>query len=146
MQGIRIFLIFAPKHSLWVRVRIAPPRKVVLTHTHNLICDGIASLCRISWCTYNHQSASNMQIRNSKLYEAIKCWVYKRSKPPLVGDHAFPLTGFAVAWLGHSLHYVLSKKKIKHFLLKIINFYNLQKISILHGHVLVMNFTPLAIF
>ena len=26
------------------------------------------------------------------------------SKPPLVDEHAFPLTGFAVAWLGCTLH------------------------------------------
>ena len=28
------------------------------------------------------------------------------SKPPLVDEHAFPLTGFALAWLGCSLHYL----------------------------------------
>ena len=31
-----------------------------------------------------------------------------RSKPPLVDEHAFPLTGFAVAWLGCSLHLVMT--------------------------------------
>ena len=28
---------------------------------------------------------------------------YIASKPPLVGEHAFPSTGFAVAWFGCSL-------------------------------------------
>ena len=43
-------------------------------------------------------SACNMQIRNSKLCESSK-----RSKPHLVDEHAFPPTGFAVAWPGCSL-------------------------------------------
>ena len=37
-----------------------------------------------------------MQIRSSKLCES--------GKPPLVDEHAFPPTGFAVAWFGSSLY------------------------------------------
>ena len=35
-----------------------------------------------------------MQIRNSVVCDAIKGCIYKQIKPPLVGEHAFPLTGF----------------------------------------------------
>ena len=35
-----------------------------------------------------------MQITNSVVCGAIKGCIYKQIKPPLVGEHAFPLTGF----------------------------------------------------
>ena len=35
-----------------------------------------------------------MQITNSVVCGASKCCIYKQIKPPLVGEHAFPLTGF----------------------------------------------------
>ena len=56
-------------------------------------CDGVASL-------------GNMQILKSRLCESSKCWVYSAVNPPLVDEHAFPPTGFAVAWLGCTLHLV----------------------------------------
>ena len=34
-----------------------------------------------------------MQIRNSVVCGASKGCIYKQIKPPLVGEHAFPLTG-----------------------------------------------------
>ena len=48
-------------------------------------------------------SACNMQISNSKLCEVLGIY---RSKPPLLDEHAFPLTEFTVAWFGCSLHLV----------------------------------------
>ena len=36
----------------------------------------------------------DMQIRNSVVCDASKGGIYKQIKPPLVGEHAFPLTGF----------------------------------------------------
>ena len=50
-----------------------------------------------------------MQIRNSELCEGSKCRVYRvysTEKTPLVGENAFPLTGFAMVWFGCSLHLV----------------------------------------
>ena len=41
-----------------------------------------------------------MQITNSVVCDASKGCIYKQIKPPLVGEHAFPLTGF-VCWLAH---------------------------------------------
>ena len=41
-----------------------------------------------------------MQIRNSVVCDAIKGCIYKQIKPPLVGEHAFPLMGF-VCWSAH---------------------------------------------
>ena len=35
-----------------------------------------------------------MQITNSIVCDASKGCIYKQIKPPLVGEHAFPLTGF----------------------------------------------------
>ena len=35
-----------------------------------------------------------MQITNSVVCGASKGCIYKQIKPPLVGEHAFPLTGF----------------------------------------------------
>ena len=35
-----------------------------------------------------------MQITNSVVCDAGKGCIYKQIKPPLVGEHAFPLTGF----------------------------------------------------
>ena len=35
-----------------------------------------------------------MQITNSKVCDASKGCIYKQIKPPLVDEHAFPLTGF----------------------------------------------------
>ena len=35
-----------------------------------------------------------MQITNSVVCDASKGRIYKQIKPPLVGGHAFPLTGF----------------------------------------------------
>ena len=35
-----------------------------------------------------------MQITNSVVCNASKGCIYKQIKPPLVGEHAFPLTGF----------------------------------------------------
>ena len=35
-----------------------------------------------------------MQITNSVVCDASKGCLYKQIKPPLVGEHAFPLTGF----------------------------------------------------
>ena len=35
-----------------------------------------------------------MQITNSVVCDASKGCIYKQIKPPLVGEHAFPLTGF----------------------------------------------------
>ena len=35
-----------------------------------------------------------MQITNSVVCSRSKCCIYKQIKPPLVGGHAFPLTGF----------------------------------------------------
>ena len=35
-----------------------------------------------------------MQIRNSVVCDASKGCIYKQIKPPLEGEHAFPLTGF----------------------------------------------------
>ena len=60
-------------------------------------------------------SACNMQISNSKLCES-KCY----NIAPLVDEHALPPTGFAVAWLGCSLHFnrtqSLDKKKTTEFM------------------------------
>ena len=39
-----------------------------------------------------------MQITNSVVCDASKGCIYKQIKPSLVGEHAFPLTGF-VCWL-----------------------------------------------
>ena len=36
----------------------------------------------------------DMQITNSVVCNASKGCIYKQIKPPLVGEHAFPLTGF----------------------------------------------------
>ena len=36
----------------------------------------------------------DMQITNSVVYDTSKGSLYKQIKPPLVGKHAFPLTGF----------------------------------------------------
>ena len=47
-----------------------------------------------------------MQISNSKLCESSKCRVYSAVNLPLVDEHAYPLTGFAVACLGCTLHLV----------------------------------------
>ena len=54
-----------------------------------------------------------MQIRNTNLCEASKRRVctLKRSKPPLVDEHAFSTTGFVVAWLGCSLCTVVNGVK-----------------------------------
>ena len=41
-----------------------------------------------------------MQITNSVVCDTSKGIIYKQIKPPLVGEHAFPLTGF-VCWLAH---------------------------------------------
>ena len=41
-----------------------------------------------------------MQITNSVVCDASKGCIYKQIKPPLVGEHAFPLTGF-VCWSAH---------------------------------------------
>ena len=41
-----------------------------------------------------------MQITNSVVCDTGKCCIYKQIKPPLVGEHAFPLTGF-VCWSVH---------------------------------------------
>ena len=41
-----------------------------------------------------------MQITNSVVCGARKGCIYKQIKPPLVGEHAFPLTGF-VCWSAH---------------------------------------------
>ena len=38
-----------------------------------------------------------MQITNSIVCDAGKGCIYKKIKPPLVGEHAFPLTGFVCA-------------------------------------------------
>ena len=35
-----------------------------------------------------------MQITNSEVCDTSKGCIYKQIKPPLVGEHAFPLTGF----------------------------------------------------
>ena len=35
-----------------------------------------------------------MQITNSVVCDTSKGCIYKQIKPPLVGEHAFPLTGF----------------------------------------------------
>ena len=35
-----------------------------------------------------------MQITNSVVCGGSKGCIYKQSKPPMVGEHAFPLTGF----------------------------------------------------
>ena len=35
-----------------------------------------------------------MQITNSVVCDMRKSCIYKQIKPPLVGEHAFPLTGF----------------------------------------------------
>ena len=35
-----------------------------------------------------------MQITNSVVCDTSKGSIYKQIKPPLVGEHAFPLTGF----------------------------------------------------
>ena len=35
-----------------------------------------------------------MRITNSVVFGASKGCIYKQIKPPLVGEHAFPLTGF----------------------------------------------------
>ena len=35
-----------------------------------------------------------MQITNSVVCDTGKVCIYKQIKPPLVGEHAFPLTGF----------------------------------------------------
>ena len=35
-----------------------------------------------------------MQITNSVVCDASEGGIYKQIKPPLVGEHAFPLTGF----------------------------------------------------
>ena len=36
----------------------------------------------------------DMQITNSVVCDTSKGCIYKQIKPPLVGEHAFPLTGF----------------------------------------------------
>ena len=41
-----------------------------------------------------------MQITNSVISDTSKGSIYKQIKPPLVGEHAFPLTGF-VCWPAH---------------------------------------------
>ena len=41
-----------------------------------------------------------MQITNSVVCVTSKGSIYKQIKPPLVGEHAFPLTGF-VCWSAH---------------------------------------------
>ena len=41
-----------------------------------------------------------MQITNSVVCDTNKGWIYKQIKPTLVGEHAFPLTGF-VCRLAH---------------------------------------------
>ena len=35
-----------------------------------------------------------MQITNSVVCDQVNVGLYKQIKPPLVGEHAFPLTGF----------------------------------------------------
>ena len=41
-----------------------------------------------------------MQITNLVVCGASNGCIFKQIKPPLVGEHAFPLTGF-VCWLAH---------------------------------------------
>ena len=41
-----------------------------------------------------------MQITNSVVSGTSNGCIYKQIKPPLVGEHAFPLTGF-VCWSAH---------------------------------------------
>ena len=72
-----------------------------------------------------------------------RLWVLVRTalvlEPPQSGSSKVepPQQGCSNVYL---LSYVFSKSKIsKTFLMNIFNFYNLRKISILHGHVFVIN-------
>ena len=44
-----------------------------------------------------------MQITNSVVCDTSKGSIYKQIKPPLVDEHAYPLTGF-VCWSAHVTH------------------------------------------
>ena len=50
-----------------------------------------------------------MQITNSVVCDTSKGCIYKQIKPPLVGEHAFPLTGLFAGWL--TLHLVAAVGK-----------------------------------
>ena len=52
-----------------------------------------------------------MQIRNSKLCDAIECIVYSAVNHPW-----WTLTGFAEAWLGCSLHMLMLSMSVLRFL------------------------------
>ena len=51
-----------------------------------------------------------MQITKSVVCGASNGCIYKQIKPPLVGEHAFPLTGF-VYWSAHVTNVLKVKKK-----------------------------------
>ena len=60
---------------------------------------------------------SGLEIFNSVVGEVSKCRIYNTVNHPLVDEHAFPSTGFVVAWLSCSLQ----KKRFSclcYFLLK----------------------------
>ena len=44
--------------------------------------------------TFRSPDKIDMQITNSVVCGSSKGCIYKQIKPPLVGEHAFPLTGF----------------------------------------------------
>ena len=54
-----------------------------------------------------------MQITNSVVCGASNGCIYKQIKPPLVGEHAFPLTGF-VCWSAH-VTLIMGKVEIDNF-------------------------------
>ena len=57
-----------------------------------------------------------MQITNSVVCGASKACIYKQIKPPLVGEHAFPLTGFVCKPAHVTLFLKLSNFYVKHVL------------------------------
>ena len=49
------------------------------------------------------RAGSGLEIFNSVVGEVSKCRIYNTVNHPLVDEHAFPSTGFVVAWLSCSL-------------------------------------------
>ena len=51
----------------------------------------------------------DMQITNTVVCDTSKGCIYKQIKPPLVGEHAFPLTGFVCTAAHVTLFRAISK-------------------------------------
>ena len=70
-----------------------------------------------------------MQITNSVVCDTSTGMLYKQIKPPLVGEHAFPLTGF-------NLHILLTFDRITNYRIGNLHIYsNKKETSVFYGPV-----------